>query len=114
MADKDKSPDWLDDFEQLADRILGQQSTSSCDQVHPIIKRWYDEKMQNEPPSSRASVVQAISCLATEIVNDMPEVIYQAMEEHLDDDDVALWVQEVLLIGRALERGLQAGELDDL
>lgn len=114
MVDSTDNSNWMDEIEQFADQVLGDQSTSSCDQVHPIVKQWYENFMQGEPPDSRASVIQAMSCLATEMVNDMPEVIFQAIEDHLDEDEVALWIQEIVLIGRAFERALHNGELDDL
>ena len=65
-----QEPDWLDEFEDLANRELGEGS--SCEQVHPIVERWYHEAMQPEPPASRDSVLQAMACLATEILYDAP------------------------------------------
>ena len=114
MVENSDNSNWMDEIDRFADEILGDQSGSSCDQVHPIIKAWYENFMSGEPPDSRPSVAQAMSCLATELVNDMPEVIFQAIEEHLDEDDVALWIQEVILIGRAFEQALRNGTLDDL
>jgi hypothetical protein len=36
------------------------------------------------------------------------------LSEAVDEDEVALWLQEILMIGRAFERALQNGRLDDL
>lgn len=109
MNEHNPRPNWLDEFEELANKQLG--DGSSCRQVHPIIEAWYTQLMEGEPPESRASVLQAIACLSTEIILDMPE------ELNMDEDDtqeLSYWIQEILMIGRAFQLALESGELDDL
>ena len=105
-------PEWLDEFEDLANRELG--SGSSCAQIHPIIERWYAHLMENEPPESRASVIQAVACLATEVLYSAPDELLDQLTEAVDEEDLALWVEHILLIGRAFEKALRSGDLDDL
>ena len=38
----------------------------------------------------------------------------EALEQALDEEDGILWVEQILLIGRAFECALRKGELDDL
>ncbi len=109
MDEHNQRPKWLDEFEELANEQLGEGS--SCRQVHPIIEAWYEQLMDGEPPGSRPSVLQAIACLSTEIILDMPE------ELDLDEEDpqeLSYWIQEILMIGRAFQIALDSGELDDL
>ncbi len=105
-------PDWLDDFEDLANREL--PDGSSCEQVHPIVERWYRQLMQREPPASRDSVLQAMACLSTEILYDSPEDIRSEILKHVDEDSLARWIEYVLMIGRSFELALRNGDLDDL
>ncbi len=107
-----KDPDWLKQIEDLANEQLG--TGSSCEQVHPIIARWFDQLVESDPPESRDSVVQAISCLATEILYSSPDNLIDPLLEHSDEDDVALWIEQMILIGRAFEIALRNGDLDDL
>ncbi len=111
----EQSPDdprWLDEFEDLANRQL--DDGSSCDQVHPVIEKWFHKTMEGEPPTSRPSVMQAMACLSTEILYNSPEDIVQTLLENMDEDDLALWIEHILLVGRAFEISLHKGELDDL
>lgn len=115
MADDQRhpdEPDWLDDFEEFANRQLG--DGSSCEQVHPIIEKWYRDLLQKEPPYSRPSVQQATACLATEILYDSPQEVLDEVMKHIDEDTLAVWIEYVLTIGRALEASLRDGGLDDL
>lgn len=114
MADENKKLDWLEEFEQLADDVLSQQETSACDQIHPIVADWYYKTISKEPPASRDSVMQALVCLTSELMADMPDEIFEALSQYVDEDEVALWLQEILLIGRAFEQSLKRGDLDDL
>jgi hypothetical protein len=114
MENDEKRLNWLDEFEELAEDILSQQDNSGCDQIHPLVSDWYNKTMMSEPPDTRPSVMQAMACLTSEILSDMPESLFDVMSEHLDEDEVALWIQEILLIGRAFENSLKKGELDDL
>lgn len=114
MPGKNKKLEWLEEIEQLAEDVLSQQETSGCDQVHPLIRNWYVEALEEEPPASRPAVLQAMACLTTEVMTDMPESLFKLMSEHLDEDEVAMWLHEVLMIGRAFEQALQKGRLDDL
>jgi hypothetical protein len=34
--------------------------------------------------------------------------------ERVDEDEVALWIEQILLVGRAFEIALRRGDLDDL
>lgn len=115
MNDSSQSPEdpnWLDEFEDLANRKL--DYGSSCEQVHPIIERWFQKLMETDPPESRASVEQAMSCLSTEVLNGLPDDLMEQLLDHLTEDDLAAWVQHILLIGRAFESALHNGQLDDL
>lgn len=105
-------PKWLKAFEELANQELGEGS--SCEQVHPIVARWFDELMDSDPPESRDSVMQAISCLATEVLYSSPEHLVNPLLDNAEEDDVALWIEQILLIGRAFEAALRGGDLDDL
>src|SRR5690606_26382652 len=105
-------PDWLTEFEDMANDQLGEGS--ACEQVHPIIESWYTRLLQGEPPASRDSVIQAMSCLATEILYDSPEEILSAVMEHVSEEELAAFIEYVLLVGRAFEISLRNGELDDL
>ncbi len=108
-----REPSWLHDLEEYADANL--ETGSSCDQVHPIVQQWHDHFLECEPPSDdRDSVCQAMSCLSTEVVHTIPDTMLQAICELFNQDDLTAWVQYVLTVGRAFERGLNNGELDDL
>jgi len=115
MSDQSSShddPQWLDEFEELANRQL--DDGSSCDQIHPIVERWFDKTMQGEPPPSRPSVAQAMACLSTEILNNSPDGLVDNLLQHMDEDELTTWVEHVLLIGRAFEISLFRGDFDDL
>jgi hypothetical protein len=105
-------PDWLDDFEELANRELA--DGSSCEQVHPVVERWYQRLMEQEPPPSRDSVLQAMACLSTEILYDAPDDVLEEVLKHLDEDVLVGWIEYILMIGRAFEIALHSGDLDDL
>jgi hypothetical protein len=117
MSDDDKrngkTPEWLEEFERFANQHL--QGGSSCKQVHPIIERWYRQVMDSEPPETRDSVMQAIACLSTEIITDMPEDIFDAIfSSDIEQVTLSQWVQEILMLGRVLQMALEKGDLDDL
>lgn len=105
--------EWLDEFQELANELLNQGSAH--DQIHPIVAKWYDEIMADDPPQSRDAVWQAMHCLTTEVLNDMPEPLAAALTSP-DDLAEALndWIIEVLLVGRAMQIALDSGRLDDL
>lgn len=105
-------PDWLQEFEELANRKLDRGS--SCDQIHPIVERWFNGLMEGEPPESRPSVNQAMACLSTEILHHTPDDLLDSLLEHMSEDDLALWIEHILLVGRAFEIALDKGDLDDL
>lgn len=111
MSNNTQKPEWLDEFENLANDKL--DSGSSCHQVHPIIENWYATLA--EPPKSRDSVIQAMSCLSTELLTDMPDDIFEALfDNDLDYEVVIAWVQDILMVGRAFQDALANGNLDDL
>jgi hypothetical protein len=105
-------PEWLDEFQELADQQLG--DGSSCEQVHPIIERWYEKLMQSDPPESRDAVLQGMACLSTEILYNTPDTVLEAVLEQVSEDELAGWIEFVLMVGRAFEASLRNGELDDL
>ncbi len=105
-------PDWLEEFEELANAQLN--DGSACDQVHPIVAAWYTEAMAGDPPQSRDSVWQALYCLTTEVMNDIPESVVVALAGSEVHEDLADWVTELLLVGRAFQIALDSGRLDDL
>lgn len=112
MSDAPNDPNWLDEFEDLANREL--DAGSSCPQVHPIIEQWYENLMEAELPPSRDSVLQAMACLSTEIMFDAPEDVLDEVLKHVDEESLAGWIEYVLMIGRAFEAALRDGGLDDL
>jgi hypothetical protein len=114
MASKPKKLQWLDEFEHLANEVLGEQDTSACDQIHPLVRDWYDETINDDFPPSRDAVMQAMACLTTEIMADIPENIFQVLSSSLDEEEVAVWLFEVLMLGRGFEQSLNSGRLDDL
>lgn len=105
-------PRWLDEFEDLANRELDEGS--SCDQVHPIVEKWFQQLMEGEPPESRDSVMQAMACLSTEILYNSPNELVESLLENMTEDDLATWIEHILLVGRAFENALRSGDLDDL
>ena len=107
------NPEWLDQFEELANEEL--TDGSACDQVHPIVAAWYAEIMGGDPPESRDSVWQAMHCLATETLEDIPQSLLEAIgDSEALQDDLADWVVELLLVGRAFQIALENGRMDDL
>jgi hypothetical protein len=114
MTSKNSDPfdNWYDDFENRADEELG--DGSACEQIHPIVEKWFDEWLDSDPPEQRGSVLQAISCLSTEVVAVTPEEILSVLMENLDEDVIAEWVQGILMTGQAFQRALDSGRLDDL
>jgi hypothetical protein len=109
---KINDPQWLDEFNQLADEQLGHGS--ACEQVHPIVERWFDNLLEGDPPTSRPSVEQAMMCLATEVLSTLPQEVLDTIGEVMDEDEFYVWIEQVLLIGRSFEMSLRNGELDDL
>ncbi len=105
-------PRWLDEFEDLANNELDEGS--SCEQVHPIVERWFQKLVQGDPPASRDSIMQAMACLATEILNNSPEYLVEPAVDEVGEDELAVWIEQILLIGRAFEIALRSGEFDDL
>jgi hypothetical protein len=112
QSPQNESPDWLNAYEDLANDQLAHGS--SCRQIHPIIETWFSKLMDGDPPASRDSVVQAISCLATEVLYSSPESVIEPMLKEIGEDDLAIWIEQILLIGRSFEIALREGELDDL
>jgi hypothetical protein len=115
MSDQSSSPSdprWLDEFEDLANQEL--EDGSSCEQVHPVVEKWFTKLMDGEPPESRPSVMQAMACLSTEVLNNLPDEMVDGLLDYMEEDDLALWVEHILLIGRAFEISLRSGDLDDL
>lgn len=110
--DSPDDPNWLDEFEDLANQQL--DDGSACEQVHPIVEKWFQKLMAGEPPASRPSVAQAMACLSTEILNQMPDDLIDPILDHVPEDNFALWIEHILLVGRAFEIALRKGELDDL
>ncbi len=114
-----EDPQWLDDIQDLANQVLGSPDNgSACDQVHPVIARWYDgiqAQMEDEPLEDRPSVWQAVSCLATEIMRDAEaDDSLAVLFDVVDEDMLGMWVEYILLVGRAMETSLNNGDLDDL
>ncbi len=105
-------PEWLDEFRDLANREL--QEGSSCEQVHPVVESWYHHMLQQPPPQSRDSVLQAMACLATEVLHSSPDEMVDDILAVVDEDTLVSWIEYVLMVGRAFEGGLRDGELDDL
>jgi hypothetical protein len=112
-------PEWLDEIQDLANEVLGAPDNgSACDQVHPIIAQWYEDtltRMEEEAIEDRPAVWQAVSCLATELMveAEMDETL-QPLFETVDEDMLGMWIEHILMIGRAMEASLRDGNLDDL
>jgi hypothetical protein len=108
-------PEWLNQFEEMANRTLGElDSDASCEQVHPVVESWYEKLMEGEPPPSRDSILQAMACLSTEIMNQIPDDMFEQVVDVVGEDELAGWVEYVLMIGRAFEISLRNGEFDDI
>jgi hypothetical protein len=108
-----EDPEWLEEFQVLADEKLGYGS--ACEQVHPIVEKWLDDLLAGDPPDSRDSVWQAMSCLTTEVIyKTTPDDILDVLQEHFEETEVASWLEGVILIGRAFQMALDSGRLDDL
>lgn len=103
---------WFDEFSDMADKQLG--DGSACEQIHPIVEEWFVEWLNNETPPPRSSVMQALACLSTEVLNITPQPILDALTEHCDEDEVAEWIQNILATGQAFQTALDSGRLDDL
>lgn len=106
---------WFEEFSRMADNRLGEGS--ACAQIHPIVEGWFNawaEREEADSDSMRASVVQALSCLATEVLNSSPQSILDVLVEHCDQDEVAEWIMHILAAGKAFQQALDNGELDDL
>jgi hypothetical protein len=58
--------------------------------------------------------MQALSCLATEVLYSSDDNLVSPLMESADEDEVAMWIEQILLVGRAFEIALRNGELDDL
>lgn len=111
--DNTQDPEWLEEFQLLADEQLGEGS--ACDQVHPIVEQWLAELLENDPPASRDAVLQAMACLTSEIIFKVtPDNILDILQEHLEEEEVSTWLESVVLIGRAFQMALDSGRLDDL
>ena len=106
------SPEWLKPYEELANTEL--PHGSSCEQIHPVMEQWFTKLMDGDPPESRDSVVQAVACLATEVLHSSPEHLIDPLISEAGEDELAIWIEQILLIGRAFEISLRNGELDDL
>lgn len=111
-ADEENLNRWLEEFSRMADDRLG--DGSACDQVHPIVERWYTRWLQSEIDEPRSSVLQALACLTTEVLNSAPESILDVLMENCDEDEVADWLQHLLFTGMSLQKSLDSGDLDDL
>lgn len=114
--DPQEDPKWLDELQDLANRVLGaDENGSACEQVHPIIAEWYDKTLEQDPPQSRPAVWQAMSCLATEILIDAEaDEVLAPLLDAVDEDHLAMWIETILLIGRSMEQSLNNGDLDDI
>ncbi|MFC1959103.1 hypothetical protein ACFLYO_00180 [Chloroflexota bacterium] len=111
--DSSESPEWLDEFEDLANEQL--DDGSACAQVHPIVEQWLDGLLEGDPPDSRDAVWQAMSCLTTEILYKLtPDNVLDVVQQNLDEDEFSAWLESVVLVGRAFQLSLSNGELDDL
>ena len=111
--DESDNLEWLDEFEAMANEEL--VDGSACTQVHPIMEQWLEELLQGDPPESRESVWQAMSCLTTETLYKLtPDEILDVLQEHLDEDEVSTWIETLLLVGRSFQIALDNGRLDDL
>ncbi|MCA9902325.1 MAG: hypothetical protein KC547_00595 [Anaerolineae bacterium] len=108
-------PEWLEEFQELANRALSElDDSASCEQVHPIIASWYEKLMQGEPPDSRDSILQAMACLSSEIMNQVPDDAFEDLMEFVSEDELAGWIEYILMVGRAFEIALRNGQFDDL
>ena len=112
MDPEDNDLSWLNEFEEMADEELGEGS--ACEQIHPIVETWLEEWLESEIPTPRSSVSQAVACLATEIINNTPENVLNALMEHCEEEEVLQWIQGILVTGQAFEEALRSGRLDDL
>jgi hypothetical protein len=106
------NPRWLEEFEKLANEQL--ESGSSYEQIHLIVEQWFGRLVDGDPPESRDSVAQAMACLSNEILYAAPAELRDDLIQFITEDDLALWIEHVLLVGRAFEIAVNNGDLDDL
>ena len=114
-----EDPQWLDEIQDLANEVLGApENGSACDQVHPVIAKWYDDaldRMEAEAIEDRPAVWQAVSCLATELMLEAEvDETLAPMFDAVDEDMLGMWIEHILMVGRAMEASLRDGDLDDL
>jgi len=115
MASRKPKLDWLEEFERLADEVLsGRKTAPQLEVIQPKIKAWYEATLDQDHPDERPTLNQALACLTTEIMTDMPTSLFEALVDKVDDEDVADWILDILMLGRAFEKALQSGKLDEL
>jgi hypothetical protein len=112
MQNREDRPGWLEEFEDLANNVL--EEGSACNQIHPMMAAWYEAVMAGDPPESRDSIWQALQCLTTEALHDIPQAVAEVVVGEDAHEELANWVTELLLIGRAFQIALDKGQLDDL
>jgi len=47
-------------------------------------------------------------------LNNSPEYLVDPVVDEAGEDEMAVWIEQILLIGRAFEIALRDGEFDDL
>jgi hypothetical protein len=115
MASRKSKLDWLEEFERLADEVLsGRKLSPPLEHIQPRIKAWYEATLDQDHPDERPTLSQALACLATEIMTDMPTSLFEALVDKVEDDTVADWILDILMLGRAFEKAVQNGTLDEL
>ncbi|MGV2438004.1 MAG UNVERIFIED_CONTAM: hypothetical protein LVT10_26565 [Anaerolineae bacterium] len=109
-------PDWMETLDDYAnDQLSDLEMDTSCDQIHPIIANWYRETLEQAPPPASSAVWQAVACLTTEIIQGMQED--EELAGVMNEESIAplaLWIEDIITLGRAFEIALRTGRLDDL
>lgn len=107
-----KELSWLEEYERLAEAILGDQDTRTSKDIHPIVKAWYEETLNTDAfvPSTQLTL-QALACLTTEVMTDMPDNIFHQLFFQVEEEEIIRWVQEILILGRTFEHALKTGQL---
>jgi len=110
---KSNKLDWLDEFEHLANDILSESPTCDHAVIERAVKTWY-ETILNEDylmPAKQATTA-AVASLATEVLTDMPQCVYNKLQDDSSTPELVTWVQEILMLGRCLEHALHTKQLN--
>ncbi|HLA43544.1 MAG TPA: hypothetical protein VJZ27_08925 [Aggregatilineales bacterium] len=105
---------WLEAFESLANDVLSAEEDATAAQIQILVKNWYENTQFQENPETDETIQQAMLCLTSEVMADIPERFFQVLSQTVDDEEVSRWIYSILMMGRFFEQSLQEGRLNDL